>query len=72
MLIAHIPSKIPTSSGGKDYLAGDVASYLKKSLGTKDRREASLTATDVQQEPETSTPLLYITTQASRGKPPRF
>jgi integrase len=36
--------------------------------GARQAELASLTATDVQQEPVTSTPLLYITAQASRGK----
>ena len=36
--------------------------------GARQTELASLTATDVQTEPETSTPLFYITTQASRGK----
>lgn len=36
--------------------------------GARQAELASLTAADVQTEPETSTPLLYITAQASRGK----
>jgi integrase len=36
--------------------------------GARQAELASLTAADVQTEPETSTPLLYITSQASRGK----
>jgi integrase len=36
--------------------------------GARQTELASLTVADVQTEPETSTPLLYITTQASRGK----
>jgi integrase len=36
--------------------------------GARQTELASLTVADVQQEPETSSPLLYITTQASRGK----
>jgi len=36
--------------------------------GARQTELASLIAADVQTEPETSTPLLYITTQASRGK----
>jgi integrase len=36
--------------------------------GARQTELASLTVADVQQEPETSTPLLYITAQASRGR----
>jgi integrase len=36
--------------------------------GARQTELASLTVADVQTEPETSTPLFYITTQASRGK----
>jgi integrase len=36
--------------------------------GARQAELAGLTVADVQQEPETSTPLLYITAQASRGK----
>jgi integrase len=36
--------------------------------GARQAELASLTVADVQEEPETSTPLLYITSQASRGK----
>ena len=36
--------------------------------GARQAELASLTAADVQTEPESSTPLLYITAQASRGK----
>ncbi len=36
--------------------------------GARQTELASLTVGDVQTEPETSTPLFYITTQASRGK----
>jgi integrase len=36
--------------------------------GARQTELASLTVSDVQIEPETSTPLFYITTQASRGK----
>jgi integrase len=36
--------------------------------GARQAELAGLTAADVQTEPETSTPLLYITAQASRGK----
>jgi integrase len=36
--------------------------------GARQAELAGLTTADVQEEPETSTPLLYITSQASRGK----
>jgi integrase len=36
--------------------------------GARQAELAGLTAADVQEEPETSTPLFYITSQASRGK----
>jgi integrase len=36
--------------------------------GARQAELAGLTVADVQQEPETSTPLFYITSQASRGK----